>query len=102
MSRSLISGADGVVPVPKGLRFARMIMDFVCEEPPRRFAPPLLTREELKIGFHDFNQLQAADFGPHSSQVGEECGSSSTETGRPAATPLRRGVKQHGLSLPPA
>src|SRR5439155_24110882 len=39
-----------------------------------------------------FQRVSAADFGRHSSPLGREWRSSSPETGRPAATPLRRGA----------
>src|SRR5262245_33351905 len=45
MTRSLISGADGVVPAQKCLRLCTLDRGFRREEPPRRSAPPLLTWE---------------------------------------------------------
>src|SRR5437868_11685731 len=53
---------------------------------------PSSALEELKIGLNGFNELVLPIFGRHSSPLGGEWRSSSPETGRPAATPLRRGV----------
>src|SRR5207237_1333214 len=50
-----------------------------------------LALEELEIGLNVFNELDDADFSRYSSPTGEKYRSSSSETGRPAATPLRRG-----------
>src|SRR5439155_16548503 len=43
------------------------------------------------IGLNVFNELDDADFSRYSSPTAEKYRSSSSETGRPAATPLRRG-----------
>src|SRR5207249_1336771 len=53
---------------------------------------PSSALEELEIGLNVFNELDDADFSRYSSPTGEKYRSSSSETGRPAATPLRRGV----------
>src|SRR5881398_1363592 len=53
---------------------------------------PSSALEELKIGLNGFNELVLPIFGRHSSPLGGEWRSSSPETGRPAATPLKRGV----------
>src|SRR5438094_2091582 len=63
--------------------------------PSRRYrvgSPLLGSLEELEIGLNVFNELDDADFSRYSSPTGEKYRSSSSETGRPAATPLRRGV----------
>ena len=53
---------------------------------------PSSALEELEIGLNVFNELDDADFSRYSSPTGEKYRSSSSETGRPAATPLRRGA----------
>ena len=53
---------------------------------------PSSALEELEIGLNVFNELDDADFSRYSSPTGEKYRSSSSETGRPAATPLKRGV----------
>src|SRR5207244_9640112 len=58
----------------------------------RRRQYVLLALEELEISLNVFNELDDADFSRYSSPTGEKYRSSSSETGRPAATPLRRGV----------
>src|SRR5438874_10144231 len=55
----------------------------------RRRQYVLLALEELEIGLNVFNELDDADFSRYSSPTGEKYRSSSSETGRPAATPLR-------------
>ena len=64
----------------------------------RASAFPSSALEELKIGLNGFNELVLPIFGRHSSPLGGEWRSSSPETGRPAATPLRRGVCDRQLS----
>src|SRR5437016_13378721 len=66
-------------------------------------ALPSSALEELEIGLNVFNELDDADFSRYSSPAGEKYRSSSSETGRPAATPLRRGVfaKSASVSLCP-
>src|SRR5438874_10245555 len=71
----------------------RMIVD--QHHPSRRYRvgfPLLGSLEELEIGLNVFNELDDADFSRYSSPTGEKYRSSSSETGRPAATPLRRGI----------
>src|SRR5438874_10198013 len=73
----------------------RMIVD--QHHPSRRYRvgfPLLGSLEELEIGLNVFNELDDADFSRYSSPTGEKYRSSSSETGRPAATPLRRGRTQ--------
>src|SRR5438874_8752045 len=77
----------------------RMIVD--QHHPSRRYRvgfPLLGSLEELEIGLNVFNELDDADFSRYSSPTGEKYRSSSSETGRPAATPLRRGVRTTGVS----
>src|SRR5207253_8654483 len=61
-------------------------------------ALPSSALEELEIGLNVFNELDDADFSRYSSPTGEKYRSSSSETGRPAATPLRRGASRVILS----
>src|SRR5438552_17295028 len=63
-------------------------------------ALPSSALEELKIGLNGFNELVLPIFGRHSSPLGGEWRSSSPETGRPAATPLRRGSDPQIRSKP--
>src|SRR5438132_11066024 len=60
---------------------------------------PSSALEELEIGLNVFNELDDADFSRYSSPTGEKYRSSSSETGRPAATPLRRGVCISSLAI---
>src|SRR5207253_8648998 len=60
-------------------------------------ALPSSALEELEIGLNVFNELDDADFSRYSSPTGEKYRSSSSETGRPAATPLRRGASRPSL-----
>src|SRR5207248_8299951 len=62
---------------------------------------PSSALEELEIGLNVFNELDDADFSRYSSPTGEKYRSSSSETGRPAATPLRRGIRVSPKVVPP-
>src|SRR5438552_17519373 len=64
-------------------------------------ATPSSALEELEIGLNVFNELDDADFSRYSSSTGEKYRSSSSETGRPAATPLRRGALHQFLNTFP-